>query len=59
MEQYTHRKAAARIRVVDETGNIVKNAEFQAELRNHDFLFGCGAFDAIPLTNEKKGDAFY
>lgn len=26
---------------------------------NHDFLFGCGAFDALPLTNDKKGDAFY
>ena len=59
MEQYAERKATARIRVVDEKGNAVKNTEFQAELRKHDFLFGCGAFDAIPLTNEKKEDAFY
>ncbi len=59
MEQYAERKATARIRVVDEKGNAVANREFQAELRKHDFLFGCGAFDAIPLTNEKKEDAFY
>lgn len=59
MEQYENRKATAQIRIVDENGNAVKNAEFQAELTNHDFLFGCGAFDAIPFTNEKKGDAFY
>lgn len=59
MEQYANRKAAARLRVVDEKGNAVKNTEFRAELTNHDFLFGCGAFDALPLTNEKKGDTFY
>ncbi len=59
MEQYADRKATARIRVVDEKGNAVKNTEFQAELKNHEFLFGCGAFDAIPLTNGKKKDAFY
>ena len=59
MDQYAGRKATARIRVVDEKGNAVKNTEFQAELKNHEFLFGCGAFDAIPLTNEKKKDAFY
>ena len=58
MDQYAGRKATARIRVVDEKGNAVKNTEFQAELKNHEFLFGCGAFDAIPLTNEKKKDAF-
>lgn len=59
MEQYASRKATVRIRVADENGNAVKNTEFQAELINHDFLFGCGAFDAITLTNEKKGDPFY
>ena len=48
MDQYAGRKATARIRVVDEKGNAVKNTEFQAELKNHEFLFGCGAFDAIP-----------
>lgn len=59
MEQYANRKATVQIRVVDEKGNAVKNSEFHAELINHDFLFGSGAFDAIPLTNEKKGDLFY
>lgn len=59
MEQYAGRKATVQIRVTDEKGNAVANREFQAELKNHDFLFGCGAFDAILLTNEKKEDAFY
>lgn len=59
MDQYTNRKSTVQIRVVDEKNNVVKNAEFQVELANHDFLFGCGVFDAISLTNEKKGDAFY
>lgn len=59
MEQYTSRKATSRIHIVDESGNAIKNADFQAELINHDFLFGCGAFDALPLTNEKEGDMFY
>lgn len=44
MEQYTNRKATAQIRVVDEKGNVIKNAAFQAELTDRDFLFGCGAF---------------
>ena len=52
MDQYAGRKATARIRVVDEKGNAVKNTEFQAELKNHEFLFGCGAFDAIPLKGK-------
>ena len=59
MEQYTNRKATAQILVVDEKKNAIKNTEFNVELTNHDFLFGCGAFDALPLTNDKKGDAFY
>lgn len=58
MEQYANRKAAAQIRVVDEKGNAVKNSEFQADLTNHDFLFGCGAFDALSLMDEEKNDAF-
>lgn len=58
MERYANRKAAAQIRVVDEKGNAVKNSEFQAELTNHDFLFGCGAFDALSLMDEEKNDAF-
>lgn len=58
MEQYANRKAAAQIRVVDEKGNAVKNSEFQAELTNHDFLFGCGAFEALSLMDEEKNDAF-
>lgn len=59
MEQYTNRKATTQILVVDEKKNAIKNSEFNVELTNHDFLFGCGAFDALPLTNDKKGDAFY
>ena len=56
---YEHRKAHAVLRVRDGQGAPVANAKLHLEQREHDFGFGCGAFDAIPYTNEKKGDPFF
>ena len=56
---YEHRKAHAVLRVRDGQGAPVANAKLHLEQREHDFGFGCGAFDAIPCTNEKKGDPFF
>ena len=56
---YEHRKASAVLRVRDAGGRPVSNAKLRLEQLEHDFGFGCGAFDAIPYTNEKKGDPFY
>lgn len=55
---YEHRKARAVLRVRDTQGAPVANAKLHLAQRKHDFGFGCGAFDAIPCTNEKKGDPF-
>ena len=54
-----HRKARAVLRVTNAQGAPVANAKLRLEQKAHDFGFGCGAFDAIPYTNEKKGDPFY
>ncbi len=44
-EKLTHRRAKKTIRVTDESGNPVSNAKLQFKQKNHEFLFGCGAFD--------------
>ncbi len=56
---FEHRKAAAVLRVVDAAGRPVAGRRFRVDQATHDFLFGSGAFDAIPFANEKKGDPFY
>ena len=45
---YEHRKAHAVLRVLDGQGRPVANAHLHLDQKSHDFLFGCGAFDAIP-----------
>lgn len=56
-----HRMATQRIKLVDKAGNLLANTSVQIKLTNHEFLFGCGAFDSLPATAE--GDpgeiAFY
>ena len=55
---YDHRKARAVIRVRDAHGKPVANAKLRFSQQSHDFLFGCGAFDALPYSNDKQGDPF-
>lgn len=50
MGDLRHRKAIQKVVFVDEMGNTVSHAKVQAKLVNHEFLFGCGAFDALPAT---------
>ena len=59
MSSYEFRKGTRVLQVTDKKGDPLKNAKLHLEQTNHEFLFGCGAFDAIPHTNEKKGDPFY
>lgn len=49
---YEHRKSSARIRVMDANNNPLVNTKVNAKLVNHEFLFGCGAFDSLPATAE-------
>lgn len=61
MEQYLHRKASCRLRVVDEKGEPLRHAKVNATLKNHEFLFGCGAFDIMQCVNmpESQERAFW
>ena len=56
---YEHRRATAVIRVLDASGQPVANRKLRLEQTTHDFLFGCGAFDAIPYANGKGDDPLY
>ncbi len=56
---YEHRRAAASICVLDAAGNPVANQKLRMELQNHDFWFGCGAFDAVVYANGKADDPFW
>ncbi len=49
-----HRIAKAKIRIMDRGGQAVPaGMPVRFELQNHEFLFGCGAFDAVPACMEK------
>ena len=58
MRDYAHRKAARRLQVTDASGNPVRNTVLEIKQTGHSFLFGCGAFDTIPYTNDRKDDPF-
>lgn len=47
-----HRKATKRICLKDANGNAISNASVKVKQVNHEFLFGCGAFDSLPATSE-------
>ena len=48
---FAHRKAKSTLRITDQTGNIVANQRLTLRQTNHEFLFGCGAFDFIAYAN--------
>lgn len=68
----SHRCSTAKVRIVDKQGNPVAGKKVRFELKSHEFLFGCGGFDAIMLNSdlpqgmlsfydgdEKKAKAFF
>lgn len=56
MGNYEHRKGDVTIRVMDVNGNPVKHARVQVKQTNHEFLFGCGAFDFVSYIEPKEGE---
>lgn len=55
--RYQHRKASATIKVVREDGSVLANTPITVAQTRHKFLFGCGAFDSVPLANgELQGE---
>ncbi len=53
---YAHRKSSRLIRLTDQTGNPLSNTEVSFDQTKHEFLFGCGAGDAVTAANP-VGDA--
>ncbi|MBE5828373.1 MAG: 1,4-beta-xylanase [Butyrivibrio sp.] len=45
-----HRQVNKRIRFVDGQGNPLCSQQVRIKQTNHEFLFGCGAFDFIPYV---------
>ena len=54
MDQLKHRKAEAKMRIVNPDGSPAANLPVRVDQVSHQFLFGCGAFDAVELM--KTGD---
>lgn len=55
-DKLTHRKAQCKLRIVDEQGKPVAGARIALKQTNHEFLFGCGAFDMLPYANAAEGE---
>ena len=56
-KQYVHRMGSKSIRLIGEDGQPLSNQRVNISQTNHRFLFGCGAFDSVPLVNgELVGD---
>ena len=48
-DQFTHRKASARLQILNPDGTPVICQSVSVDQLSHQFLFGCGAFDAVDL----------
>ncbi len=60
MDQLSHRKADARLRLFKVDGTPLSEACVTIDQTGHRFLFGCGAFDAVALmkTQDEAQRAF-
>ena len=47
----SHRKVSKVLKITDADNNPISNEKVHVSLKNHEFLFGCGAFEAIPFVN--------
>ncbi|MDR2505381.1 MAG: endo-1,4-beta-xylanase [Oscillospiraceae bacterium] len=50
-DNYKHRRNNVRLRIVNSDGTNAARTPVRIKQTNHEFLFGCGAFDAVPLAN--------
>ena len=57
---FRHRKATAQVRVLKADGSPAAGQQVQIDQVSHQFLFGCGAFDAVAMikTQDEKRRAF-
>lgn len=58
MEKYQHRKAQKKIILINKSGKKIIGKTVNIKLKNHKFMFGCGAFDILKYVHaapeEKK-----
>ncbi len=54
MDALSHRKAAARLRLVHTNGAPRANCPVDIDQTSHVFLFGCGVFEAVDLMNARN-----
>ena len=59
MMEHRNRKSTVTARFTDRAGQPLANTLLRFEQTDHDFLFGCGAFDFLPRTNELRDDPFF
>jgi GH35 family endo-1,4-beta-xylanase len=55
----THRLTNKTLRITDASGNVLANKKIHVLQKNHKFLFGCGAFGSIPLTNGNGDEEWF
>ena len=54
----SHRKVSKVVKITDKNNNPISNEKVHVVLKNHKFLFGCGAFETIPYINMKEDIPF-
>ena len=56
MDKLSHRKATARIRLMNADGTSVANRPIDIEQTSHQFLFGCGVFEAVDMMRAETDE---
>lgn len=51
MEKYEHRKARKKIILINKNGEKAVKKPAEIKLKNHRFMFGCGAFNVMEYVN--------
>ena len=54
MDQLQHRRAEARLHLLKADGTPVANLPVRIDQVSHQFLFGCGAFDAVAMMKARS-----
>lgn len=52
VNKLAHRKASQTLKLVDEAGQPIAGKDVTFQQTNHQFLFGCGIFEAIEVANK-------
>ena len=55
-DSFSHRKATARLRILNPDGTPAAQQQVRVRQTGHQFLFGCGAFDTVEIMKTKDED---